>query len=29
MLPPLIFGLLPLTVLIAVFPGVFILRSGL
>ena len=29
MLVPLIFGLLPLTVLIAVFPGVFILRSGL
>jgi tight adherence protein C len=29
MLVPLIFGLLPLTVLIAVFPGVFILRAGL
>lgn len=29
MLFPLIFGLLPLTVLIAVFPGVFILRAGL
>jgi tight adherence protein C len=29
MLVPLIFGVLPLTVLIAVFPGVFILRSGL
>lgn len=29
MLVPLIFGLLPLTVVIAVFPGVFILRTGL
>ncbi|HEY0246953.1 MAG TPA: type II secretion system F family protein [Gryllotalpicola sp.] len=29
MLVPLVFGLLPLTVVIAVFPGVFILRSGL
>ncbi|WP_344790638.1 type II secretion system F family protein [Gryllotalpicola daejeonensis] len=29
MLVPLIFGLLPLTVLVAVFPGVFILRAGL
>jgi tight adherence protein C len=29
MLVPLIFGVLPLTVLIAVFPGVFILRAGM
>lgn len=29
MLVPLIFGLLPLTVVIAVFPGVFVLRTGL